>query len=221
MSSKLATCSSSGGDVLSHTHHTAQTCAVCTEDMHPVNYFVLPECGHAFHTLCIVHWFRSGQTRCPLCNNVGEGSRIRKFKTAATSVMSKLRIIKFNAEKTHNTSLIKRFYKLKGMRRTFMSARQAFRVFKRNAPSAILKTNSAVVKRYYQLVGVMARADFALRDERRAIVDSIPIAPIVIVSRREVRVPMITALAARRDAAAAAAASGASSAAVPRFTRNF
>ena len=29
------------------------------------------ECGHKFHTECIVAWFRSGQSSCPLCRDGG------------------------------------------------------------------------------------------------------------------------------------------------------
>jgi hypothetical protein len=31
--------------------------------------YTLPSCGHTFHTDCIMTWFRSHQTRCPLCNH--------------------------------------------------------------------------------------------------------------------------------------------------------
>ena len=34
----------------------------------------LPECGHSqFHANCIMQWFRGGNSKCPLCNDVGTG----------------------------------------------------------------------------------------------------------------------------------------------------
>ena len=29
------------------------------------------ECNHRFCTECIMHWFRQGHTRCPMCRNPG------------------------------------------------------------------------------------------------------------------------------------------------------
>ena len=37
--------------------------------------YTLPECGHTFHTSCILQWFRQGQAvTCPLCRDLGSVS---------------------------------------------------------------------------------------------------------------------------------------------------
>lgn len=46
-------------------------CIVCHDTISENNYYPLPECGHIFHTDCIVTWFRSGKNNCPLCNDKG------------------------------------------------------------------------------------------------------------------------------------------------------
>ena len=49
-------------------------CAICREEFDDNNQiYYLPECNHAFHTECILHWFRYGRQSCPLCNNNGGG----------------------------------------------------------------------------------------------------------------------------------------------------
>jgi hypothetical protein len=51
-------------------------CSICLQDVQAGEQsYTLPACGHAFHTECIVAWFRSHQTRCPLCNNAPRNPR--------------------------------------------------------------------------------------------------------------------------------------------------
>lgn len=53
------------------------SCSICHKDLveSAGDVTVLPECKHAFHSTCIIPWFRSGQSRCPLCNNTGRNRR--------------------------------------------------------------------------------------------------------------------------------------------------
>ena len=46
-------------------------CQICLENNNNDPFYTLPECGHSFHTNCIVQWFRSGYNNCPYCNNKG------------------------------------------------------------------------------------------------------------------------------------------------------
>jgi len=47
-----------------------EICAICQEDLSD-NIYELPECGHKYHTNCIMHWFRTNHNTCPLCQNQG------------------------------------------------------------------------------------------------------------------------------------------------------
>jgi hypothetical protein len=51
--------------------HNNEQCPICKEQMTEENYYAIPECGHIFHTNCIITWFRSLHPNCPLCNDVG------------------------------------------------------------------------------------------------------------------------------------------------------
>jgi hypothetical protein len=46
-------------------------CTICLNYLNTEQTYVLPECNHKFHTNCIMTWMRSGNNRCPLCNNTG------------------------------------------------------------------------------------------------------------------------------------------------------
>jgi Ring finger domain len=75
-------------------------CVVCQDNLHNGDEnHVLPECGHEFHTHCVMQWFRTRQSRCPLCANMGgtimvsdsaDGEfqmRTRRFKTTITEAI--------------------------------------------------------------------------------------------------------------------------------------
>lgn len=53
-------------------------CSICLENINNEQCYTLPECNHCFHTNCIIHWFRMGNTNCPYCNN--SGINVSSFK---------------------------------------------------------------------------------------------------------------------------------------------
>lgn len=44
-----------------------ESCSICLNDMKEKCHTL--ECGHVFHTACLMHWFRSGGKACPLCRS--------------------------------------------------------------------------------------------------------------------------------------------------------
>ena len=46
-------------------------CIICLESLNNETNYSLPECSHTYHQNCIMHWFRNGSNKCPLCNNLG------------------------------------------------------------------------------------------------------------------------------------------------------
>ena len=55
-------------------------CSICLENINNEQNYTLPECNHCFHTNCIIHWFRLGNTNCPYCNNDGINAMLFKEK---------------------------------------------------------------------------------------------------------------------------------------------
>ena len=48
-----------------------EVCMICREELSNAPVYKLPECGHQYHTHCIISWFRNGDSRCPYCGNNG------------------------------------------------------------------------------------------------------------------------------------------------------
>lgn len=177
---------------------TPPCCSICTEALRSDGEFVLPECNHAFHATCIVHWFRSGQRRCPLCNNTGlAASGGRRAGLEGNTLFSKLRVLRRQAESKGDTSVLAEFARIAKLRRAHLSARGALRVFLRVPVRE--ESGKKVIDKHHKLLQKLIASMWRLRDARVALVASHPIAPIVIVTRKHVRVPMpLTAMAARR-----------------------
>lgn len=49
-------------------------CVICMSAMEEEPQYTIPECSHEFHQNCIMQWFRQGNRKCPLCNNLGVSS---------------------------------------------------------------------------------------------------------------------------------------------------
>ena len=52
-------------------------CTICQEEFSEIDEicgtstYKLDECGHKFHTKCIINWFRQGNKNCPNCGDCG------------------------------------------------------------------------------------------------------------------------------------------------------
>ena len=70
-------------------------CTICLENLNDDNsnkpVYTLDDCGHSFHTDCIMSWFRSGKKTCPLCLN--EGSNYMNI-LASYSIDDRTRLIR-------------------------------------------------------------------------------------------------------------------------------
>ena len=56
-------------------------CTICQEEFSEIDEicgtstYKLDECGHKFHTKCIINWFRQGNKNCPNCGDCGLSCR--------------------------------------------------------------------------------------------------------------------------------------------------
>ena len=46
-------------------------CSICLDKLDIEQKYKLPECGHTYHTNCIMQWVRAGHPKCPYCCNPG------------------------------------------------------------------------------------------------------------------------------------------------------
>ena len=59
-------------DIIVNPLHTDDDiCSICLDNLNKEQIYKLPECGHIYHTNCIMQWMRAGHNKCPYCGNLG------------------------------------------------------------------------------------------------------------------------------------------------------
>jgi hypothetical protein len=101
-------------------------CVICQENLLDRQSYKLPECGHEFHTDCIVTWFRHRPSSndemmpdgsCPCCNNKGINhiSKPRRYWSHShlrnEYFKSRLKMLRVEEKKPNCPKELKRLFK--------------------------------------------------------------------------------------------------------------
>lgn len=104
---------------------TGEKCMICQDTLSCATIYKLPECGHEYHTHCVVAWFRNGDSRCPYCGNKGinhketDSQRIRRRYFCYRENEFKIsELRKFSKTKDAPKLLVKRFAELDALNKT-------------------------------------------------------------------------------------------------------
>lgn len=104
-------------------------CSICYEEINnDENNTHTLECNHCYHSSCIIKWFRSGHSNCPLCNdstldlNLGYYRKIETIKE----------IKKIARKKSCPQNIKKKIEKIKKCEIVLKNAVKAFNEFKKS-----------------------------------------------------------------------------------------
>ena len=148
-------------------------CAICHETL-DVKY-ILPECNHAFHTECIMTWFRAGHDKCPLCNNVG--SNHFTYSNKREAYMDTYRKIRRQANKKDTLPDVKRRIKnIKKIEEKLVNIKTGLITFNATIHN---KSASEVIKDHNRIRKLRNRTQYNL-DRKKMDLGSIYFATIII-----------------------------------------
>jgi hypothetical protein len=117
-------------------------CLICHENFNnePNNPKYKIECGHKYHTACIVTWFRAGNSRCPYCNdngvndkrvnNIEPPGRFRRSRYFSDSPPNFNKVIAFSRRKDAPPGLIKMVEKLRELEKVSEDKKKELDEFK-------------------------------------------------------------------------------------------
>tara|TARA_Y100000389_G_C17463982_1_gene523985 strand:- start:468 stop:986 length:519 start_codon:yes stop_codon:yes gene_type:complete len=54
-------------------------CSICLQSLSSSNNYTIPDCGHTFHTNCIITWFRTSNSTCPYCRSSGNNTEDSRY----------------------------------------------------------------------------------------------------------------------------------------------
>lgn len=128
-------------------------CVICHENLID-NIYELPECGHKFHTNCIMHWFRTDHNTCPLCQNNGINYQFA-FKEANSASYAEKRLFetyykeacKYAIKKNADKEIISRIKALKKTIDNDKKKKNAFKIWSKTNSNGI-DTNKKIYSKY-------------------------------------------------------------------------
>tara|TARA_Y100001958_G_scaffold139490_1_gene113412 strand:- start:307 stop:819 length:513 start_codon:yes stop_codon:yes gene_type:complete len=101
----------------SEDNSTENKCIICLSniDLTDTENYKL-ECGHIYHTKCIISWFRTATSsgRCPMCNDNNIDDNLQYLSWYNRDyVLDRFRVIKNTNKKNHSNKLKKELDKVK------------------------------------------------------------------------------------------------------------
>ena len=157
----------------------SECCTICKDPLNDKTYG-LPECGHTFHTECIVHWFREQHTQCPQCNH-HPGAYVPLY-----TLHMRLSAILKKARAENNVDVLQEFAKLFKLQAKLRAATRKYRMFMRSVSTQPVKQASKTAD---QLREACRKIRFDIYSRKATLDEAMPVVPIVIVSRQQVAAP--------------------------------
>jgi hypothetical protein len=111
-------------DSIEHTSNrtTLPKCPICLDPLRSNKHTL--DCGHSFHTECIVSWFRTGNSSCPNCRDTSE-HKMRFWKRRSRFEINKRLSARKNAPRLLK-SLVKSWRKRERKRRSDIRAHKTW-----------------------------------------------------------------------------------------------
>ena len=85
-------------------------CVICCNELRDDAATYTLECGHSYHTKCIVAWFRTNHNTCCLCRDVGEELRPVDMANRAKEI---IRFAKHHSVSRRLSNKIKKYHQIK------------------------------------------------------------------------------------------------------------
>ena len=119
-------------------------CPICCDDAAEEEALHTLECGHAFHTACILQWFRQGAPTCPLCRDTDDDHHLTPLDT-----MARCTLLRQRARRKDAPTCLKRLVRrLRDAEEDLRAAGKELRVFETEHRSVIRDRRKRLVGKW-------------------------------------------------------------------------
>ncbi len=138
-------------------------CTICQDVMGEDGVHTLSECGHRFHTHCVVRWFRSNGS-CPLCRGEPEIHMCR------LDTIARYKMLRRKSRARAAPAALKTFVKrIQKVERTLAAKRKALRDLRGTSASALDGTVRDMLKEVSKARNAVFNTNLRLRRLKRAL----------------------------------------------------
>lgn len=176
----------------SNKNEEGEPCVICFDSLanatKPV--YRLPECDHRFHQNCIMHWFRQGNAKCPLCNNHGAVSGNAVALSPFTSSIGKMERFKMlrkaSRKKNAPKALVNAIASVKKKEKRIKERKKELKAMENREVTidGEVMTCKAAHKEYVKQRQKTRDLEWRLRRYKRNLADRLGIVPLIIVEKR-------------------------------------
>ena len=168
-------------------------CVICYDNLDQPDEpgkqpFTIPECGHTFHQLCINSWFRQGNEKCPLCNDLGVGgSGSRRRSTYWGVYEDRFTLLnKLSKKKTAPKILVNEIEKFRKKEKKLKMFKEETKKWKDTKIVVNDKetTISEIIKDAEKRRKTVRRHEWALRKNKRRVAEKVNMVPLILVEKK-------------------------------------
>tara|TARA_B100000927_G_scaffold290311_2_gene288831 strand:+ start:6293 stop:6868 length:576 start_codon:yes stop_codon:yes gene_type:complete len=171
-------------------------CVICYDNLIQPNKpdktpFTIPECGHTFHQLCINSWFRQGNEKCPLCNDMGAAASNNSMTRRPYWGVHEDRfslLNKLSKKKTAPKILVKEINKFKKKQERMKAYKEEYKKWKETKITINNKelTVHELVKEGERKRKIARKQEWELRKFKRAVCEKVNIVPLILVEKKTI-----------------------------------
>ena len=177
-----------------NTNSSDNLCVICYDNLIQPNQpskipFTIPECGHTFHQLCINSWFRQGNEKCPLCNDLGVAASSSRERRNSYWGLHEDRfelLNKLSKKKTAPKMLVNEIEKFKKKKNKIEDFKEEYKKWMKTKITINNQelTVRELLKEAEKKKAKARRSEWQLRKNKRKIVEKINMIPLIIVEKK-------------------------------------
>ena len=122
-------------------------CSICFEKLEN-NKYQIQECKHEFHSECLLSFFRTGNTSCPLCRSTAPNNNINRSYGNMASEISLKAILNYSRKKNANKTIVNMVKKYKKLKQAEKDCKREFLEFKKKYKDVLKMRNELSSKRW-------------------------------------------------------------------------